>query len=207
MSQDERLRVQGRFTDPDEAAAPLLMAIGRAVFCVAGLENALQMEVSRLLLAQAVAAGQPLDERRLSALDTETVGRLLSRLRELGLPPEVDARIGAVVNRRNALVHHLYEDPQLLMAFAGRDKEDAALRQLERLAIDAAELTVELHLYAVPKLEEMLGMSLGQMVDAIRAADTSALRAPRDQRRLEALRAFGDLDDLLTILDEMNDPS
>ena len=44
-----RPRVAASVVEPDESARPLLLAIGHAVVAVAGLEKALQLELTRLL--------------------------------------------------------------------------------------------------------------------------------------------------------------
>src|SRR4051812_4966302 len=56
---EERPRVTASFVDPDELARPLLIAIGRVVLAVAGLEKSMQLELSRLKLVQRATEPHP----------------------------------------------------------------------------------------------------------------------------------------------------
>ena len=164
-------------------------AVGHVVIAVASLEKALQLEVSRLLMARAATDAARFETslaNDLTALDNMTAGRLLSRLRDLGVPDELDQRIGAVIDRRNDLIHHTFEDATLVAALEGGRAIDEAVSMLEQLVIDAGELAVELHLFAMPKLEAMTGMSLEAMAEVIRTIDpTSSLTiaAGRNSKR------------------------
>ncbi len=143
----------------------------------------------------------------LTALDNMTAGRLLSRLRDLGVQDELDQRIGAVIDRRNDLIHHTFEDATLVAALEGGRAIDEAVSMLEQLVIDAGELAVELHLFAMPKLEAMTGMSLEAMAEVIRTIDPTSLPDDRSRAQLEAPKTFVAMNDLSLPLDEApNDP-
>jgi hypothetical protein len=79
-------------------------------------------------------------DKDLTALDSMTAGRLLRYLRELGVPDELDQRIGAVIDRRNDLIHHTFEDALLVAALEGGSAVDDAVGMLEQLVVDAGEL-------------------------------------------------------------------
>jgi len=66
---------------------------------------------------QEVAAGKTLGQR-VEEIETLTAGQLLRRLREQGLPEDLEQRIDDVISRRNRLVHRLFEDPPLVGAMA-----------------------------------------------------------------------------------------
>jgi hypothetical protein len=73
---------------------------------------------------------------------------------------------------------------------------------LKRLVIEAGELAVELHLFAMPQLEAMTGMSLEAMAEFIRTIDTTALPHDRSRAQLEAAKAFVAMSDLSLTVDE-----
>jgi hypothetical protein len=197
---EQRPRVTGWLEQPDAEAARLLPALGHVVFAVASLEKALQLEVSRLLMARAATDAARLQtslDKDLTALDSMTAGRLLTRLRELSVPDELDQRIGAVIDRRNDLIHHTFEDAVLVAALEGGRALDAAV----------GELAAELHLFAMPQLEAMLGMSLEAMADLTRTIDPAALPDDRSRTQLDADKTFVAISDLRLGLEETpNDP-
>jgi hypothetical protein len=207
---EQRPRVTGWLEQPDAEAARLLPAVGHVVFAVASLEKALQLEVSRLLMARAAtdaARFQTSLDKDLTALDSMTAGRLLTRLRELGVPDELDQRIRAVIDRRNDLIHHTFEDAVLVAALEGGRALDDAVGMLKQLVVDAGELAAELHLFAMPKLEAMFGMSLEAMADLIRTIDPAALPNDRSRAQLDAAKTFVAMSDLRLSLNETpNDP-
>ncbi len=153
---EQRPRVTGWFVDEDEQGRPLLLAMGRVVTGVAALEGHLKLELARFMSERAIAEGMANDEERRRKLDTElagldalTAGDLRRELQKFGLPSDLDERIDDAIKRRNRFVHHLMEDPVLLSAAVSGKGLEAAVAQLERLAIDSGELAVELHLFAV----------------------------------------------------------
>ena len=90
----------------------------------------------------------------------------------------------------------MMEDADFVRAFGGGPSLETSVRHLERLAIDAAELVVEFHLFAIPKLNAMLGLSPSQMVDLVTRVDPTTLPDGADRRQLEALQAFAEVADL-----------
>lgn len=137
-------------------------------------------------------------------MDGMTAGRLLSELRKLGLPVALDRRIAAVVGRRNKLVHHPYGDAELVRAVnQGGDDLKTMAGRLDRLALDAAELAVELQLFALPKLESMLGMSMARAIELVNAVDIDTVDDPREREQVAAVQALGNVHELANVLDDL----
>jgi hypothetical protein len=172
--------------------APLLLALGRAVFAAAGLEGTLLVEVLRLRAERDGLDALPLDE--ITRLQRRaTAGQLLTKLRGLGIPPELARRIRAAVKRRNDLVHHRFEDPELAKALMGDEASMAAvISRVERLALDCGELAVELQTAAQPKLEALSGTSQRDLVKLLGSIDLATVEDPHFRAQLEAIRALGD---------------
>ena len=59
MTDAHRPRARGYFEEPDEAALPLIVALGRLVLSAAMLEKALQMELIRVHYERAHASDDP----------------------------------------------------------------------------------------------------------------------------------------------------
>lgn len=192
-----RPRVTGYFTEPDEKAAPLLHAVGRAVWAIGALEKTLLLEYARL---QAESAGLgPEVERELSRLERLSAGALRKELQKFDLPGDLDERIGSAIQRRNRLIHHHFEDPELVRAITTGEGIAAVVERVNRLALDCGELAVELSLVAAPRLEAVLGMSRSEMVKLLQSVDPSTVEDVHERQQLEAILATGELD--LTELD------
>jgi hypothetical protein len=192
-----RPRVTGYFTEPDEEAAPLLQAIGRSVWAIGALEKTLLLEFARL---QAESAGLgPQVGREMSRLERLPAGVLRKELQKFDLPGDLDERIGSAIQRRNGLIHHHFEDPELVRAIATGERIAAVVERVNRLALDCGELAVELYLVATPRLEAVLGMSKSEMVKLLQSVDPSTVENEHARQQLEAILAFDELD--LTDLD------
>jgi hypothetical protein len=200
---DERPRVTASFVEPDEVSTSLLIAIGRAIVAAAGLEKALQVELAGILYERHTVAPNPELGVELARSDNLTAGQLLARLRDLDLPADLDARVADAIDRRNQLVHHTLEDPELAKAVLSGARPDAVVRRLDELACDCAALTVEMQLVAVPRLHAALGKSPSELMDMIGSIDPNTVSAPRERDQLEAIRAFADLDGLAQALDDL----
>lgn len=160
-SGESRPSVAAYFAEPDETAVPFLAALGHVVLAAAALEGNLRLELARLLIA-AHASGEGNPDKapgdQLAALEAQIAG-LLGKLREQGLPENLERRIDDAIARRNQLVHHIFEDPQLVKGMSQKEAADAAIGQLQLLALDCAALSVELQAFALPKMEALMGAS------------------------------------------------
>jgi hypothetical protein len=193
---DTRPQVTAYFDEPDEASAPFFLAIGRAVLAVSGLEKMLLLEIAGLLTehesVESLAAKPELGEE-LSKLERLTAGGLLRELRKLDLAPDLDKRIGDVIDRRNNLIHHLGNDPQVIKALAG-DGMDAVVTRIEQLALDSAALAAELHVVAAAKLEAMVGKSQAELFEIFKAVDPMTIENADERRQVEAIQELGDIE-------------
>ncbi len=204
---DRRPRIVGSLVDLDDADQPLLLAIGKVVIAAAGLEKAMQVDLVRLLCEQQHDECAPSVselERQLTRLNKLPGGELLKQLRTLAIPSDLADRIDEAIRRRNLLVHHLFEDAELAKAIIDGDEIGSVVERFERLALDCAELAVELQLFALPRLEAVLGVTRDGMVEMIKAMDPSAIPDGDDREQLKALQALTGLDGLAGALDELD---
>jgi len=189
-SGEARPSVAAYFADLDKHATPFLTALGQVVVAAAALENNLQLELARLLKEEEPEIGSEKLDKRLAELRTLTAGKLLGRLRERGLPEDLQRRIDDAVDRRNQLVHHLYEDPVLLRAVMRNEPPDDAIGQLQGLALDCAGLSVELQMFALAKIEDAFGGPKQELLDAVLSLDPEQIADPAERNLLEAAQAL-----------------
>lgn len=208
MSEEHpRVRASGRFVEADEGSTPLLIALGHLVLGAAALEKSLHLELSRVHVERARSAEDPESyglEEELAAVERSTSSQARKALRELGLPSDLDARILDAVRRRNALLHRLMEDAELVKAVATGEGMDAVVERVNRLALDCGELAVELEEFARGKLEAVLGKSEAELFEVVKARDPGTIEDPRERRQVEAIQALGDLE-LSTLRDLIDD--
>ena len=191
---EARPSVAAYFTELDERSNPLLIALGHVVVAAAGLEGSLRLELARLHLAAEAEQGAHGSEtlgKQVAALENLTAGQLLRRLREQGLPQNLEGRIAGAVSRRNRLVHHLFEDPKLAGAVAGDGAADEAIGQLQQLALDCAALSVELQSFALPKIEASMGASKEELVNFVLSLDSKQIQQQAVREQLEAIQTLG----------------
>lgn len=193
-SGETRPSIAAYFAELDEPAIPFLTALGQVIVAAAALEGNLRLELARLLFAaqagQEVTGGNTLREQ-VAELETLTAGQLLGRLRERGLPEDLEQRIDDAVSRRNRLVHRPFEDPQLVMAIAGTEAPDDAIGKLQQLALDCAALSAELQLFALPKIEASLGASKKELFDLVLSLDPAQIQQQVERAQVEAIQALG----------------
>lgn len=201
MSQDatghprhSRPRVTGSFVEANDPGIPVLIAIGRAVAAAAGLEMNLRLEATRLLLVTGAGDtdGDGGLREELARLEELTAGQLLKRMRDLDLPEDLDKRIASAIERRNALVHHTFDDPDVAKAVGGSGDMTEVVNRINRLALDCGELAVELQLFALPRIEAVIGIPIANLATHVMSIDTREITDPRERRQLEAIQAFGD---------------
>ncbi|HVQ59577.1 MAG TPA: mismatch-specific DNA-glycosylase [Solirubrobacterales bacterium] len=189
-----RPRVTAYFAEPDEQAGPLLTALGHVVLAAASLENGLRLELAQVLFAAHATKdgieGKTLGDQ-VEELQHLTAGQLLHRLREQGLPEDLEQRIDDAITRRNRLVHHLFEDPQFVRAVTQGGETDEAIGQLAQLALDCAALSVELQTFALQKIEGLTGSSKEQLVEGLLSLDPAQIQAQGERERLEAIQGLG----------------
>jgi hypothetical protein len=197
-------QVDAYFADLDPEDAPILVAIGRAVWGIAAFEKALLVEI---LDRRAKREGlTPTLMRSLAWLEKHGTGdALLRNLDSLGITDEQRNRIRDLVDRRNALVHHLMEDPIIVRGIAGEAAERrTAVLHIEQLALDCGALAMELHLASPHRLDELLGDARDAAVQELYATDPGTVTDPFARKQLESIQALGpiDFDDLVAELTE-----
>jgi|GEM_PF-181191 len=193
-SSDARPSVAAYFADLDDAAIPFFTALGQVVVAAAALEGNLRLELAQLLLADRPRQGLVADEtlgEQIAELEGLTAGRLLGRLRERGLPEDLERRIDSAITRRNRLVHHLFEDPQLVKAMADPEASPEAIGKLQQLALDCAALSVELQLFALPKIEASVGASKEDLLDFVLSLDSAQIQKQSERGQVEAIQTLG----------------
>lgn len=193
-SGEARPSVAAYFAELDEPATPFSTALGQVIVAAAALEGNLRLELARLLFAahagQEVTGSKTLGEE-VAELETMTAGQLLGHLREQGLPKELERRIDDAVSRRNRLVHHLFEDPQLVKAMATTGASDDAIGNLQLLALDCAALSVELQHFALPRIEASMGTSKEELLDFVLSLDPTQTQQQAERKQVEAIQALG----------------
>jgi hypothetical protein len=202
-------QVNAYFVDLDPEDAPIFVAVGRAVWGIAAFEKALLVEI---LDRRAKREGLTRTlMRSLAWLEKHGTGdALLRNLDSLGITNEQRNRIRDLVDRRNALVHHLMEDPIIVRGIAGKAAERrTAVLHIEQLALDCGTLAMELHLASPRRLDELLGDARDAAVQELYAADPGTVTDPFTRKQLESIQALGpiDFDDLVAELTEPTTPA
>lgn len=90
-----------------------------------------------------------------------------------------------------------------MSAVAGEGDLGSVVTRIDRLALDCGELATELEAFALPKLLELTGMSASEVVEAMKSIDPTTVTDPRDRKRLEAIQAFTDIDQLPEVLADL----
>jgi double-stranded uracil-DNA glycosylase len=195
---EPRPSVAAYFAELEEQAIPFLAGLGQVVVAAAALESNLRLELACCIAAaetgQESTGGKALGEQ-VAKIETLTAGQLLRRLSEKGLPEELERRIDDVISRRNRLIHHLFEDPRLVNSVVQTEAADDAVEQLQRLALDCAALSVELQMFALPKIESLTGVSKEQLLDSVLSLDAAQIPQQAKREQLEAIQALGDIGD------------
>jgi hypothetical protein len=187
----------------DERLRPLLEAIGRAVLGAATLEKMLLVDI-----AQRRVTKDGFDDElshTLSELEAQPAGRLLQHLRELGIAPELAGRINEVLKRRNRLVHHFLEDPEVLEAIWGNVSVDPFVDRVDELAADCQRLVNEIGPLAFSGAEKALGVELPELAQSLMRIDPESVEDEELRSQVESLRPWGRF--LLQISDEEDEAS
>jgi hypothetical protein len=173
--------------DPvDDRLKPVVQALGLVVLGAAGLEMILLADILRRRVEQDGFAEEL--SRELSTLETQTAGRLLARLKQYGLEPSLAARTAEVIQRRNTVVHHFMEDPEVIAVFiAGADAEPLVAR-LEQLAADCQAVGNEIGGPAFTGLQAAFGASLPDIAQLLRSTDLDEIADPRLRKQAQMIR-------------------
>lgn len=172
---------------PDARLRPLLQSIGRAVLAAAALEKILLVDVARRR-AERDGLNKRLGED-LWGLERQTAGALLTTLKQLGIDDRLAEQINEVIARRNHLIHHFMEDPDVMIALADGGIAEVAAR-VDRLALDCQILGNAVAPGAFRELERVLGASLDELTEVVRALDLEAIGDQRLREQLATVQAM-----------------
>jgi hypothetical protein len=175
----------------DERTDPLLRAIGRLVWGANLLEVVLLLLVVQL---RDDREGQFPAEEEFAYLEEASAGKRLGLLRKLDIPPDLEARIDDAIGRRNRIIHHMFECPEIVGAIISGEGIDAAVEQVEQVALDCGKIGVELYAVAGPRLEAKVGKTPAELVEMLGSVKLEAVEDPRLREQLEAVRAMRGLD-------------
>jgi hypothetical protein len=175
----------------DERIDPLLRAIGRLVWGANLLETVLLLLVLHL---REERDGQYPAGDEFARLEEASAGRLLGLLRDLHIPADLEGRIDEVIDRRNEVVHRMFEMPEMVAAVAGGEGMDAAVQQIEQVALDCGRVGVELFTVAGATLEAKMGKTPAELAELLAQVPLEAVEDARSRRQLESIRALDGVD-------------
>jgi hypothetical protein len=175
----------------DEGVATLLRAIGRLVWGANLLETVLRLLVIQL---REERDGQYPTGEEFARLEEASAGRLLSLLRGLHIPSDLEGRIDEVIKRRNEVVHRMFEMPEIIAAVVSGEGIDEAAQQIERVALDCGKIGVELFAVAGSALEAKVGKTPAELAELLAGINLEEVKDARSRRQLESIRALDGVD-------------
>jgi hypothetical protein len=171
----------------DEGVDSLLRAIGRLVWGASLLETVLRLLVIQL---REERDGQYPAGEEFARLEEASAGRLLGLLRGLHIPADLEGRIGEVIDRRNEVVHRMFEMPEMVAAVVSGEGMDAVVQQIEAVALDCGSIGVKLFTVAGGALEAKMGKTPAELAEMLAGIDLEAVEDGRSRRQLESIRAL-----------------
>jgi hypothetical protein len=175
----------------DEFFEPLSLALGHLAFAAMTLERAMLADlVQRRVFRD--GAEEVFGRQLVTRLERKPAGVLLEALRELDYAPDLAAEIADVIDRRNHFVHHLFDDPEFIEAFAARDGIGLVVKRVEALVSDIHVVTMRLEPQVSAGAEAMFGRSPSELLQLLRETDPDDFGEGELRRQLEALRQIPD---------------
>lgn len=184
----------------DDHAEPILVALGGVVVAAATLEKVLIADITQRTAGQHGLSEELVAE--LAQLEMLPAGRLVKQLRALGLAEGLAARIEDVLARRNRLVHHVLEEPEIVLALRTGQGAEKVAANIEQLAADCGEISSTLAAVAFPGLEALLGASPAELAKMAAATDPAHISDDAERADLEAVQAMLAVVDPETLADE-----
>lgn len=175
----------------DEGVDALLRAVGRLVWGANLLETVLRLLVIHL---REERDGEYPAGEEFARLEQASAGRLLGLLRGLHIPADLEGRIDEVIDRRNEVVHRMFEMPEMVAAMVGGEGMDAVVQQIEAVALDCGSIGVELFTVAGAALEVKMGKTPAELAELLAQVPLEAVEDARSRRQLESIRAMGGVD-------------
>jgi hypothetical protein len=173
----------------DEENNSLLRAIGRLVLGANVLETVLLLVFLHL---REERDGLPSQEE-FPYLEAASAGKRLALLRALDIPSDLEARIDDAIERRNRIIHHVFECPEIVVAVTSGEGMGEAVAMVEQVALDCGSIGVELYAVVAPKLEAKHGKP-AELVELLASVDLESVDDPRLREQLEAARAMRGVD-------------
>lgn len=172
----------------DELFEPLALSIGRMVVGAAVLEKALLVDLIRRRVGRD-GASEVFGRHLVSQLERQPAGALLKSLRKLGFEKDLAEEIAEVIVGRNHFVHHLFDDPAFIKAFATREGVDQIVQRVERLTEALYRVVKKVEPGMISGAEAMFGQSGTDLLQAIKQGNPDEI--DNDLReQFEALQAF-----------------
>lgn len=165
---------------------PLLLSIGRAVLGAAALEKMLMVEIAKRRADREGLVTELAED--LSLLERRPAGALLRTLERLGIDDDIAERISELIDRRNRLVHGFMEDSRVMAALESGDTTPLVDR-VDRIALDCQSLVDEFAPAAFAGIERIFGLSLEQLLDAVRAIGPDSVSDARLREQLAVVQA------------------
>jgi hypothetical protein len=175
----------------DEGVDALLRAIGRLVWGANLLETVLRLLVIQL---REERDGQYPAGEEFARLEEASAGRLLGLLRGLHIPADLEGRIDEVIDRRNEVVHRMFEMPEMVAAVVSGEGMDVVVQQIEQVALDCGSIGVELFTVAGGALEAKMGKTPAELAEMLAGIDLEAIEDARSRRQLESIQALSGVD-------------
>lgn len=171
----------------DELFEPLALALGRLVVGAAVLESTLRLG----LIQRKVRRDGPEEvfgNQVVSQLDRLPAGALLKLLLEIGFEEDLAEEIAEVIRGRNLFVHHLFEDPEFIKAFATQGGVDQIVERVESLTEGIYSLVKRLEGETISGAEAMFGRSGPELLQAIKQIDLTEIDDDGLRKQIEALQ-------------------
>jgi hypothetical protein len=175
----------------DELFEPLALAIGHMVLAAAQLEKGLLVD----LIQRKVGRDGPskvFGDRLVFQLERQPAGVLLAALRQLGYEEDLAEEIAEVIDGRNHFVHHLFEDPEFIKAFATREGVDRIVGRVEELSEGIYRVVKKLEPSVTSGAEAMFGGPSSDLLQTIKRIDPAEIDDDELRKQMEALQAFPD---------------
>lgn len=175
----------------DELFEPLALAIGRMVVGAAVLEKALLVDLIQRRVGRD-GLNEVLGKQPISQFERLTGGLLLERLRELDFQEDLAEEIAEVIKARNHFVHHLFDDPEFIKAYAAREGIEQIVERVEALTTAIYRAVKRIEPDMTSGAEAMFERSGTDLLRAIKQIDPDEIDDGLLREQFEAIQAFPD---------------
>jgi hypothetical protein len=175
----------------DEFFEPLSLALGHLVFGAAMLEKAM---LADLIQRRVIRDGpeEVFGKQIVSRLERKSAGALLPELRELGYEGLLADEIASAIQGRNHFVHHLFEDPEFIKVFAGREGLGRLAARVETVVSDIYGVVKKLEPEVASGMEAVFQRSAPELLELVKEIDPDEFGDGEERRQLEAIQELPD---------------